>query len=118
MEKMIKERTKRYIAKYPERAPIATKETLETWLKENPNLFMQEAAMKLKIGLSTIRRLASRYELSSDLFDKTFRSLLEKEIYEFIRTILPDSEIITNGRKALENGQELDIYIPSLKLAI
>lgn len=42
-------------------------------------------------------------------------SVAEKEIAEYIKTIIPN-KIILNNRKIL-NGKELDIYIPDLKLA-
>lgn len=44
-------------------------------------------------------------------------SLAEKEIVEYIKQLLPDIDIIENDRIIL-NGKELDIYIPSKKLAI
>lgn len=44
-------------------------------------------------------------------------SLFEKEVAEYIKTILP-SEIIIENDKSVLNGKELDIYIPSKYLAI
>lgn len=41
----------------------------------------------------------------------------EKELYNWIVSIIPNEEIITNGRKLLD-GKELDIFIPNKKLAI
>ena len=45
-------------------------------------------------------------------FDK---SNFEKELLEYIKTILPNKEIIENDRTILE-GKEIDIYIPELKI--
>lgn len=44
-------------------------------------------------------------------------SIPEKELQNFIRTLLPDSEYIFNNRK-LVKGFEIDVYIPSHNLAI
>jgi len=44
-------------------------------------------------------------------------SYQEKEILNFIKSIF-DGEILENTRKILPSGKELDIYIPSKKLAI
>lgn len=41
----------------------------------------------------------------------------EIEVFNFIKNNLPNTRIIKNDRTVL-NGKELDIYIPSLKLAI
>ena len=46
-----------------------------------------------------------------------FRSTGEKEVYEFIRDLIPGLEILTNNRKVIA-PLELDIYIPSLGLAV
>ena len=42
----------------------------------------------------------------------------EDEIYYFVKSILPNEEIIRNTRKVLTEQKELDIYVPSKKLAI
>lgn len=44
-------------------------------------------------------------------------SLFEKEVTEYIKTILPNQQIVENDRSIL-NGKELDIYIPSKNVAI
>jgi hypothetical protein len=44
-------------------------------------------------------------------------SINEREIREFIESIIPDEEIIYNDRKIL-NGKEIDILVPSKKIAI
>lgn len=52
-----------------------------------------------------------------DCFALSKSSKPEKEIVKFIRSIMSNNHIIRNSRKIL-NGKELDIYIPSKKLAI
>jgi len=44
-------------------------------------------------------------------------SLAEKEIFQYVQELLPTIEIIEND-KIILSGKELDIYIPSKKLAI
>lgn len=43
------------------------------------------------------------------------KSNFEKELLEYIKTLLPNKEIIENDRSIL-NGKEIDIYIPELKI--
>lgn len=43
------------------------------------------------------------------------KSEFEKNVFDFIKTNLPDVDIIENDRTIL-NGKEIDIYIPSLKI--
>ncbi len=47
----------------------------------------------------------------------TGTSIGEKEVFQYIRQLLPNSKIIENDRKIL-NGKELDIYIPDKNIAI
>lgn len=44
-------------------------------------------------------------------------NFLESEIYDFIKSILPN-EIIERGNRTILNGKELDIYIPNKNIAI
>ena len=41
----------------------------------------------------------------------------EKEVFDYVKSLLPDIEIIGNNRNVLKNS-ELDIYIPEKKVAI
>lgn len=45
-------------------------------------------------------------------------SKAEKEIYEYISSIIGSENVIERDRKTLPEGKEIDIYIPSLKIAI
>lgn len=47
----------------------------------------------------------------------TSRSMAENEIFEYIRSLLPNNKIISNDRHLI-HPNELDIYIPDRKLAI
>ena len=44
------------------------------------------------------------------------KSKAEEDICEYIKSLLPDTEIIQNDRNVL-NGNELDIFIPSMNIA-
>ena len=45
-------------------------------------------------------------------------STFEKEVTDFIRSILPYTTSVEENKRILPNNRELDIYIPSLKIAI
>ena len=42
----------------------------------------------------------------------------ECEIYEYIRELLPNEEILQRARNVLDNNKEIDIYIPRLNIGI
>jgi len=44
--------------------------------------------------------------------------LWEKEVSDFIAQLVGEENVIRNSRKILDSNKELDIYIPSKKLAI
>lgn len=86
-----------------------------TYLKgEKP--FRVELAEILGIHVGYLCKLINKYELE-DKINNEFRSRYEREVYEYIKDMRDDIEIITND-KSLLNGSELDIYIPKLELAI
>lgn len=45
-------------------------------------------------------------------------SIFQKEVLGYIKLLIPTENIIENTKKILPSGKELDIYIPSKKLAI
>lgn len=45
-------------------------------------------------------------------------SKMEIELIDFLKTILPNIDVIQSERNVLKNNKELDIYIPSKQLAI
>jgi hypothetical protein len=52
-------------------------------------------------------------------YPKQQNSIFQKEIFYYLKSIIPDKlEIVENTKKILPSGKELDIYFPSLKLAI
>lgn len=46
------------------------------------------------------------------------KSAAQQELLNFVKSILPDDEILENTQKVLDNRKEIDIYIPSKKLGI
>ena len=60
---------------------------------------------------------AARNHLMGQGCPKCFsdKSNFEKELLEYIKTIIPNKEIIENDRNILD-GKEIDIYIPELKI--
>jgi len=45
-------------------------------------------------------------------------SKAENEIYDFIKNDLRVKNILQNDRKLLDNGKELDLYLPDHRIAI
>lgn len=79
--------------------------------------FKQELAEQLGISYSYLLILAREYGLG-DKFDKTFSSAPEKEIYNIIKNIDSNINILIHSRDILKSGNEIDIFIPDRKLAI
>lgn len=71
-------------------------------------------AKKLGVSDSVVSTRFKDYGLE---VKNLFVSKPQLEIFEFIKTLIPDTEILLNDRKVLD-GMELDILIPSLKIAI
>lgn len=67
------------------------------------------------ISLSKIVQILNKHG-RSDLLN-TSQSSLETEILEFLKETLPNVEIITNSRSIIK-PYELDLYLPTYKLAI
>lgn len=61
--------------------------------------------------------LASRYRVCPDCIAKLTTSSREKDLADFVLSLYSEDNIVFNDRKIL-SGQELDIYIPSKKIAI
>ncbi len=62
----------------------------------------------------TLNRAILKFELSNLI--NHYRSYFEQDVYNYVKSIC-EYNIVT-GDKSTLNGQELDIYIPELKLAI
>lgn len=70
----------------------------------------------------TIRTYVGGFNIVADLLNVPYItnnsvSYWEKKIVEYIKSVI-NEEIITNSKDILGNGQELDIYIKSLNIAI
>lgn len=52
-----------------------------------------------------------------ELIDRSRTSIIEREVYEFLQTIVPRDKIIARDRKAIAPS-ELDFYLPEYKFAI
>lgn len=69
------------------------------------------------MGLSPVTVVRKFRKLGwEDLISKSKCSQGQKEMYDFVLSLCPDT--VLNDRTALENGAELDIYVPSKKLGI
>lgn len=75
-----------------------------------------QLAKELDIGLGSTLKIINSFELQGMLDIISGKSSGELEILNFIKE-LTNEEVITGDRVIL-SGKELDIYIPSLKLAI
>jgi hypothetical protein len=89
--------------------------------------FLKYLHRKRKWSLSKISRLlgVANCLISQDMARlnlkvvKTYNSLEEDQIYNFIRELVgPEERIIRNDRDLLPNKEEIDIFIPSKNIAI
>ena len=82
---------------------------------ENNRLpFRDELASYLNITYKELEYFITKYSLQNQ-FNTKAGSLIEQQVLDYINTLTNDVE--THNRKIL-NGNELDIYIPSKKLAL
>lgn len=79
--------------------------------------FIQELAIEIGITYEYLIQLVKKYNIR-DKFNTRFSSLPEKEIHDIIKGIDSEIKIEINTRDILKGKRELDLYIPSLKLAI
>jgi len=66
---------------------------------------------------TTIDYLSHSYGLCPNCYPRKV-SYWEKEVSDFIAQLIGEENIIRNSRKILDSNKELDIYIPSKKVAI
>lgn len=96
------------------KAVRSTQELLSFMGNESPTL--QELSEKLGLSYSHTVKICNKLNVTS--FMTTLRyDILQNELTELIKGILPEDKIITNDRKVLQ-GRELDIYIPTRRIAI
>lgn len=78
--------------------------------------FTDELASILEVSETHLSKLIIKYEIKEAINNK-FSSKYEKLVYDWVKESVNIDEIILHDRKLLD-GIELDIYIPSKKLAI
>lgn len=85
----------------------------------NRKLTIHELARLLNVTPYTMKSYLNEYDLINvvQTLKSTSRSQLEIDVESYCKTLLEDEDIITSDRTVL-NGKELDIYIPSKRLAI
>ena len=89
------------------------KQFIESHFNNKPSL--QELCNYIGVGTESVGLYLDKYGCR-DLVAYVY-SYMEKEVYEFLCTILDSSEIIRNT-KSIISPYELDIYIPRYNLAI
>tara|TARA_R110000868_G_scaffold319497_3_gene580489 strand:- start:856 stop:2388 length:1533 start_codon:yes stop_codon:yes gene_type:complete len=97
----------------------------KTWLHQKhvvERVKLRDLADEIGTSLATVQRWLVFHNIianPSNSYDRDFNktSLEEDELFEFIRTILPNESIKRSDRRILE-GSELDIFIPSKRIAI
>lgn len=138
LEKMYKTNLKRYGFKIVSKANgknlnnlrklIRDKYSLKIVTDENIKQFLKETYLNSDSSINNdkmIKDLNCHNIYSTEIFNKfkipfkhkKGRSRFEDQTVGFIETLDPQTEIITNSRKILSNG-ELDIYLPEYNLAI
>lgn len=94
------------------------RKTIEYYKKQfGEEPFATDIAELLGITYYYTNSLLNKYDLKH-LMNNSFGSRYEKDIYNIIKESNNTIDIKTRDRKTLGNGQELDIYIPSKRLAI
>ena len=79
--------------------------------------FRSETAKYLDITPTYVGQLCKRYGIPDTVFNTSFGSKGECDVYNFVKSIEPTIEIRKRDRTIL-NGKELDLYMPSKNLAI
>lgn len=78
---------------------------------------VREISDSIHADQATVRRYLKSYGLYDKLTLTNNSSYNEKKIYNYLITIIDPSEIVTNARGVIDK-YELDMYIPSKKVAI
>lgn len=93
------------------------KGAINTFIASNNQLpFAEDIAVACELTPTTVNKYKDKYKLN-DYFNKYFGSRPERDLYNFVKSLLPNSEIILHDRRVI-TPQELDIYIPEKKLAL
>ena len=87
------------------------------WLHEehiNNSKSLTQIAKELQVTVTTVSRKMDEFKIEKQYY---FSSTFEYDIINFIKTLLPTDEVITNTRTIIPPF-ELDIFIPSHNVAI
>ena len=96
---------------------ISSKENLEKFLKAyNRKVKIPEISSELGVNNTSIWRIVHKYDLDDYIEDCRNSSYLEDEIADYISQITNDD--ILRHVRGFDKQSELDIYIPSKKIAI
>lgn len=80
----------------------------------NKKRSLSDIANECNVDMSILMNRLQRYHLETQNF---FHSTGEREVLSFIKELLPSEEVISNTRSVI-SPMELDIYVPSRKIAI
>ena len=92
-----------------------SKEKLSEIINSNPDITVTDLAKLLDITEPSLIKVLKKYELTSIIKEYNGVSYIEMSVRNFIESL--GCEVVSNNRSIL-NGQELDIYIPELNIAI
>jgi len=109
-------REKKYplLIEWLKRKNIKMLSTYEEYLNSDILRFLcLDCKEEFYVGYSTY----IQYKICCEKCYKDKRSASEGELYMYIKSLIPNEDIIKNSRSVL-NGQEIDIYIPKRKIAI
>jgi len=104
--------------------PVMSKLMDRNWLFEEhvvKRRKVRDIAEELSSSSATISRWIANHGIEANApnsYDRKFNKISreEVEVLDFIKSIVPEEEIITSNRSILK-GSELDIYLPRLKVA-
>ena len=85
--------------------------------ENNEKPFIADISRELNITHYYANQLINKYNLKG-LVNTSFGSKYEKEIYDVIIEADSNIEVLTRNRSVLAENKELDLYIPSKRLAI
>lgn len=94
---------------------LDSKENISKIINDNKNITVTELAKLLDVTEPSLIKALRKYELDNIVKEYNGVSSIELSVRNFIESL--GYSIVTNDRKLLK-GQEIDIYIPELKLAI
>lgn len=80
--------------------------------------FKYDIAEVLGISYGYVDYLIRKYQINIDLLNTRFGSKLEKECYDFVRSIAGNEETINIHERKVVPHSELDIYLPNYNIAI